>query len=181
MRNLFDLIRSYPDQINALVAICALFVSFLSIVLTLFTLRLQRIHNFKSLTPIADILTADYENLLQLTIRNTGVGPLIVERFTVTGGEQEEDNVLCLMPELPPGLHWSDFSQNIEGRCVPSTQDLILLQLSGDPTDMSFAEFRESVRRELGKLTATLHYKDIYDRRMPAKQKKLNWFARLKY
>jgi hypothetical protein len=180
MNDLVDLIKSHPDQINALAAICALLVSFLSIVLTVFTVRLQRIHNFKSLTPIADILTADYEDNLQVTIRNTGVGPLIVEQFTVTGGDEEQDNVVCLMPQLPQGIYWNTFSPNIEGRCVPPTQDLIIIRLSGEATDPSFAQFRDRVRLELSKLTVTLRYRDIYDRRMPVKQKRLDWFARLK-
>ncbi|MDQ3803166.1 MAG: hypothetical protein M3416_04855 [Acidobacteriota bacterium] len=178
MDELINLIKSHPDQINALAAVCALFVSLLSIILTLRTLRLQRIHNFKSLTPIANILTADYENELRVTIRNTGVGPLIVERFTASDGVQEKDNIVCLMPPLPEGIYWATFSPNIEGRCIPPTQDLVIIKLSGDPGDGTFASFRDEVRLALSKLTVTLEYQDIYDRRMPPKHTDLKWFAR---
>src|SRR5215210_5687660 len=106
MDKLIELIGTHPDQINAFAAVCALFVSLLSIILTLRALRLQRIHNFKSLTPIASILAADYENELEVTIRNTGVGPLIVKRLQVHGGEEEKDNVHCLMPRPPKGMYW---------------------------------------------------------------------------
>jgi hypothetical protein len=153
-------------------------VSFLSVWLTFKTLRLQREHNFKSLTPIGSILTADYENELAVTIRNTGVGPLIVEHLTVSGGEQEVDNLLALMPPLPRGTYWTTFSPNIEGRCVPPDQDLTLLKLNGDPGNKAFAQFRDQVRLALSQLTVTLGYKDIYDRSLPPKSKQLEWFAR---
>ena len=180
MNELIDLIKNYPDQIYALAAVCALLVSFLSIIFTLRALRLQRIHNYKSLTPIANILTADYENELAVTIRNTGVGPLLVERFTVSDGEQKEDNVVCLMPQLPEGIYWTTFSPNIEGRCIPPNQDLVIIKLNGNSSDKAFASFRDEVRLALSRLTVTLEYQDIYDRRMPPKQRKLDWFAREK-
>jgi len=69
MVRLIDLIKNYPAQINAFSAVCALFVSALSIFFTIRTLRLQRIHNFKSLTPIANVLANDYENQLEVRIR----------------------------------------------------------------------------------------------------------------
>jgi hypothetical protein len=48
----------------------------------------------------------------------------------------------------------------------------------GDPDDYEFAAFRDDVRRALSKLTVSLVYEDIYDRKMPIKQRDLKWFAR---
>jgi hypothetical protein len=58
METLLEIVKSNPDQINAMVAACALFVSLLFIVLTFIALILQRRHNFKSLTPIGVSLLA---------------------------------------------------------------------------------------------------------------------------
>ena len=178
MGRLIDLIKNYPAQINAFSAVCALFVSGLSIFFTIRTLRLQRIHNFKSLTPIANVLANDYENQLEVRIRNTGIGPLILKRFTASDGKQEKADIISWMPALPNGISWSDFSSYIEGHCIPPNQDVVMIQLSGDPEDMHFASFRDEVRRVLSVLTVTVEYNDIYDRRMPTEQRSLMWFAR---
>jgi hypothetical protein len=178
MDKLVNLIKSYPDQINALAAVCALFVSFLSILLTFLALRLQRRHNFKSLTPIASILIGDYEQEILVKLRNTGVGPLIVERFTTSDGNKEEDDIISWMPALPEGIYWASFTENIDGWCIAPNKEAVIIKLSGNPSDRRFALFRNEVRRALSKLTVTVKYKDIYDRRMPIKQRDLKWFAR---
>ena len=178
MNRLIDLIRNHPDQINALAALCALFVSFLSIVLTVLTLRLQRIHNFKSLTPIASIIIGDYEDKLEVAVRNDGVGPLVVERLVVSDGNQGKGDLISWMPQTPDGIYWSTFTAHNEGRCISPNNNLVLIELEGDPTDHEFASFRDTVRHTLSGLTVTVEYKDIYDRRMPPNQRPLKWFAR---
>lgn len=178
MDKLVDLIKNHPDQINALAAVCALFVSFLSILLTIRTLRLQRIHNFKSLTPIASILIGDYENELTVKVKNAGIGPLIIERFTASDGEEQKDDVISWMPPTPAGIYWTTFTTNQEGRCISPNHETVVLQLNGDPSDESFRLFRNEVRHALSRLTVAIEYKDIYDRRMPIKQRDLKWFAR---
>jgi hypothetical protein len=175
---LVKLVKEHPDQINAFVAICALLVSFLSILLTFIALWLQRRHNFKSVAPIASILVGDFENKLQVTLKNTGIGPLVIEKFRVSGPMGEMDDIISWMPESSTGIHWGTFTANIDGRSVSPNESVIILQLAGDPDDEEFAAFRDDVRRALSKLTATLEYKDIYDRNMLIKQRDLKWFAR---
>src|SRR6266403_1785851 len=97
MGPIIDLIRNHPDQVNALAAVSALFVSFLSIVFTVWALALQRRHNFKSLTPIASICYWDFENLLLIKLKNSGVGPLIIERVTVSRREEQKSNIIDWM------------------------------------------------------------------------------------
>ena len=175
---LVKLVKEHPDQINALAAICALVVSFLSILLTFIALWLQRQHNFKSVTPIASILVGDFENKLQVTVKNTGIGPLIIEKFRVSGEDGQRDDVISLMPASPTGIHWAAFTANIDGRSVPPNESMIILQLVGDASDEDFAAFRDDVRRALSKLAVSLEYRDIYNRKMPIKQRDLKWFAR---
>jgi hypothetical protein len=175
---LVKLVKEYPNQINAITAVCALLVSFLSILLTFLALWLQRRHNFKSVTPIASILMGDFEDTLQVTLRNTGIGPLIIERFRVLGETGETSDIISWMPESPTRIDWATFTANIDGRSVPPNESVIVLQLVGDPNNKGFAPFRDQVRHALSKLTVSLTYKDIYERRMPTKQRDLEWFAR---
>ena|ERR1044071_7325444 len=178
MDEFIDLIKNHPEQANAFIAVCALVVSFLSILLTFYTAWLQRRHNFKSLTPIATIPVGDYEDNLEVRLRNAGVGPLIVEQFVASDGNQQENNIIFWMPELPEGIYWSTFTSEIVDLCIPPNQDAILIQLIGDSADKQFALFRDTVRRALSRLTVTVEYKDIYGRSMPTKQRDLKWFAR---
>jgi len=175
---LVDLVKNYPDQINTLAAVCALIVSLLSIILTFLALALQRRHNFKSLTPIASIPIGDYENELTVKIRNTGVGPLIVEQFIAFDESQEKDDIISWMPETPEGINWTTFYDDLDGLCIAPNQDAVIIKLSGDPSDKRFVSFRNEVRRALSRLTVKVKYKDIYDRQMPIKQRELKWFAR---
>jgi hypothetical protein len=169
MDKLFQLIKDYPSQINALAAVSALFVSFLAILLTFLALLLQRRHNFKSLTPFASILIGDYENKLEVKVRNTGVGPLVVERFIVSDENQEKDDIVSWMPALPEGIHWTTFTENIDGWCIAPNKEAIIIEINGNPTDGGFALFRSEVRRALSRLTVAVKYKDIYDRKRGGK------------
>jgi len=178
MNYFINLIKDYPSQITALTAMSALLVSLLSIFLTFLTLWFQRRHNFKSLTPVASILIGDYENKLEVKIRNSGVGPLIVEQFIAFDGNQERDDIISWMPSPPEGIHWVTFTENVDGWCIAPNKEVVVIRIIGNPADEKFVLFRTDVRRALSNLTVALKYRDIYDRKMPTKQRDLNWFAR---
>ncbi len=178
MDPLLEVIKNHPEQVNAFVALCALVISFVSILLTLATLRIQRIHNFKSVTPIADFPIGDYENQLTVKLKNSGVGPLIVEQFIASAGKEQKDDIISWMPNPPAGIYWDTFYQNFDGATVTPNESLSILSLTGDQSDVKFANFRDQVRRALGKLEVQVVYKDIYGHRMPKKARDLKWFAR---
>jgi len=173
MDRLTELVQSHPDQIVAITALCALFLSFLSIFLTWRTLVMQREHNFRSLTPILNIVTGNYEDLIEVKLRNTGVGPLIVKSFAASAGGEHKNNVIFWMPALPPGIWWSTFIEEIEGRCIPPNQDMVILQLKVNLNDPAHIKFRDNVRQVLKPLGITVEYNDIYDRRMPIARREL--------
>src|SRR5260370_13582819 len=118
MNALIQLLRQNPGQVSAIVGMVALCVSFLSIVLTVVSLYLSRQHNYKSLTPIASIPFSDYEDKLAVKIKNTGVGPLIIETFRATNGNRTEDDLISFIPELPRGMSWDTFFDYLDGACI---------------------------------------------------------------
>jgi hypothetical protein len=178
MNALIQLLRQNPDQVSAIVGVLALCVSFLSILLTVVSLYLSRRHNYKSLTPIASIPFSDYEDKLAVKIKNAGVGPLIIETFRATKGNRTEDDLISFMPELPRGVTWDTFFDDLDGACIRPGEQLAVLQLNGDSEDRGFAEARDACRRVLSQSTVVLTYKDIYGRRMPTVTKNLRWFGR---
>ncbi len=178
MESILRLVRDYPDQVNATVAVLALLVSALSIMLTVASLYLQRKHNYRSLTPIASIPIADYENKLGVRLKNSGVGPLIIDKFRVTDGRRTGGDLISFMPGLPSGVMWDTFHAHLDGLCIPPGESLIVLQLIGDPDDQRFAQARDSCRKALRVLEVSVSYKDIYARQMPVKMRDLSWFGR---
>ena len=175
-----EFVKNNPDQVNAFVALCALGISLLSIVLTIVSLRIQQIHNYKSLTPIASLPIGDYENLIEVKLRNTGVGPLIVEKFVVSKDNNDKNNIIDWMPEMPDDLDWETFYSDLTGLCVSPNEAAVIIRLSGDKNNKRFAHFRDQVRKALAPLKVQVLYKDIYDRKMPAKARDLQWFGRHK-
>lgn len=175
MGKLLELIRDHPQQVSALVAMCAVLLSFLSIILTVTALWLQRRHYFKSLTPIAYINARDYEDFLEVSVRNDGIGPLLVEEFVASCEGEEKGNIIEWMPK---GIIWSGFTKFIAGRCVPAGQSLILVRLDGDPREVAFQIKRDHVRRKLNQLEVVIKYRDIYGRKMADAERRLDWFGR---
>ena len=178
MQTFIEFIKRNPNVVSAVAALCGIFVSLLAIVLTVITLLLQRRHNFKSVTPIASVSVADYENRLTVKLRNTGIGPLIVTRARVSDGSKEKDDIISWMPRLPEGIVWSTFYERLDGSALRVGGEAILIELSGEPTDQNFARFRDQVRKALSRLTVNVEYMDIYDRAMPLKSRSLAWYGR---
>ncbi len=178
MESILESLKVYKDELSGITALLALLISFLSIIFTVISLYFQRRHNFKSLTPILNISISDYENRIGVTLKNTGVGPLIIESFTATNGEISQNNIISLMPSLQQNIFWTTFYDNFVGVCIPHNQSITVIQLDGDSNNSDYAQFRNEVRKYLSKLSITIKYKDIYDRSMPIKEKKLEWFGR---
>jgi hypothetical protein len=178
MTALINMLRENPATVSAAVASLALLVSFLSIVLTAVTLYFQRRHNYKSVTPIASFPIGDYEDRITVRLKNTGIGPMVVETFRASDGRDERRDLISWMPDLPQGIDWDTFYGEADGACVPVGSDLVLLQLIGDPNDRRFSTARDNCRRALAKLTLSIVYKDIYQRRMPQAGRSLSWFGR---
>lgn len=170
--------KANPNQASAFAAVSALFVSLVSILLAFASLWMQRRHNYKSLTPIASLPVGDYENLIEVKLRNTGVGPLIVKKFTARKGTQSKDNLISWMPETPEGIYWDTFYNDLAGLCVPPNETAIIIKLNGTLEDKTFVSFRDKVRNELSKISIEVEYRDIYKRNMPSKSRDLTWFGR---
>ena len=163
-----------------LIATIAVFISFMSIVIGGLSLKIQRTHNRKTVKPIGNIILSDYENLLAVNIKNTGVGPLIIKSLKVYNDSGESKiNIIDWMPEHPDNLPWTSFFANATDFVLPPGQSLNIIELKTN-TDISntFAEFRDQVRKALCGLTIELTYKDIYDKQMPTNQRDLEWFGR---
>jgi len=177
MEDILKIIEQNPNVASTFTAFIAVIISFISILLAIISLWIQRRHNFKSVTPIANIDLSDYENLIEVRIMNSGTGPLIISQVTAetTTGQRAQD-LISLMPCI--AQYWDTYYQRLENVSIVPSKYITILKLCGDDNDPEFCKTRENIRRHLSKITVTLKYKDIYGRKMPEYHRVLDWFGR---
>ncbi|HKC64289.1 MAG TPA: hypothetical protein VKB86_11655 [Pyrinomonadaceae bacterium] len=178
IENFFDFILVTPEVANAIAAFAAVFISFLSVILALWALAVQRRHNRLSVRPLAFISRADYEGRLSVKIHNNGVGPLIITSLQVSDGKTIQESVIDCMTSLPKNIMWDDFTKDLKSRSLAPGGEIVLLQLSGDKSDPHFREVRDRCREVLRHLTNKLEYQDIYEQPMKPAERELSWFGR---
>ena len=183
MDQLFQALQNNSENIIALTALCAVFISFISISLTAITIWLQRRHNFKSVMPIADIHLPDYENRISVEVENTGIGPLIINEVIVFNKDngEKKNSVIEWLPDLPLDYSWDTFTLYFQGRVISPNQKIVFVKLSGDLEDHTFIYSRNLVRSALSKLILIIKYSDIYGRKMKPSIRPLDWFGRPLY
>lgn len=170
---------SDPQNLNNLITGVAVVVSFLSTLLALWAVFLQREHNRISVKPLPDIVFGDYENEIKVGIHNHGLGPMILVNVEILKNQAViADNVIDLMPDQPNGISWEDFVQLLKDRVLAPGEEKMLVKLSGNSKNKTFVNFRNKVREELAPLTVKIYYKGIYDKNVLIFEKSLDWFER---
>lgn len=170
---------SDPENLNNIIASIAVGVSFLSTLLALWAVYLQREHNRVSVKPLPDLIFGDYENEIVVEIHNNGLGPMILVRVEILNNNTVlADNLIDLMPDLPKGMDWDDFVKNLKDRVLAPGEEKTLVELSGSEKNKTFVNFRDKVRKALAPLTVKVYYKGIYDKNVLTFEKSLDWFGR---
>jgi hypothetical protein len=166
------------DDLDLIIKILSLVLSLTAIIFTAVSIFLQKRHNRNAVKPIANIAISDYEDKISVSIQNNGTGPLIVKSFRAFTEQENKNNLIDLMPDLPPGLDWTTFFSNLNGFAITPSKKLNLLELRVDPTTINEADARDVIRRKLALVSVELIYEDIYGKEMPVKTKSLDWFGR---
>jgi hypothetical protein len=162
-----------------IIAGSALVVSVLSLGFTVWAQGAQRKHMRLLVRPVAAIPVADFENRVAVWLANKGLGPMRITALTVKDARGEvHSEILSHMPELPPGVYWTNFHGNVDGALLEAGKSLDLLILEGDAQSASFRTARDAVRRRLSELTVRVEYQDLYERKMLPEEKALSWFGR---
>jgi hypothetical protein len=181
MKDIISYLGTNHDIVSAVTAVAALVVSTISIILAICNMAVQRTHNRKSVLPIAHVGVGDYEERIFVSLRNNGVGPMLVDEVVVTrcgANNDVKSSVIDFMPDLPGEMCWKNFVANLSGSALPADKELELLVLEGDPIDPEFIEAKEQVRIALSQLRIEVKYRNVYGERMPPTVRNLEWFAR---
>ncbi len=158
------------DTLSAVASICAVLVSVVSIIFTVYYSQKQNEHNRNSVRPISAIKVKDYENLISVSVDNVGAGPLLITNLRVQKAQLTEKDLISLMPNIDQ--NWSTFSSAIDGWTIPAGGKVTLLELQ--PKNDSV---KAQIRKELSNCTVYLDYTDIYSTKFHDKRA-LDFFGR---
>jgi len=170
---------SDPENLNNIIAGVAVGISFISTLLALWSVYLQRKHNQISIKPLPDIIFGDYTNEIKVALHNHGLGPMVLTKVEILkDGVVLDDNLISLMPEQPKGIDWDDFVELLKDRILAPGEEKMLVKLTGNPKNKTYGKFRDKVREELAPLSVKIYYKGIYDKEETIFEKELDWFRR---
>jgi hypothetical protein len=148
-------------------------ISLLALLATFYQLHLQRVHNEKSLKPLAQIDLVDRDKL-SVHIQNNGVGPMIVETIFYLKDGKNYSNIrdcLSLSPRSYQHLTLSLQEQKII--LAGSYLEVFSKRIKDNDTK----EQMNDIRKQLATITVRVEGKDIYNNKVTA-ERGLEWFIR---
>ena len=154
--------------------IAPLIVSILALVLTFYQLRLQRIHNEKSLKPLPQIDLLDKDGLLYVRVQNNGVGPMIITALKFIKDQQQYSRIQECISFDPKWYDHIDVDANNQKVVFPGAYlEIFAKQFNAIKPEPE----SELLRQQLSAITVVAEGRDIYDNKVSV-EKSLRWFGR---
>jgi len=160
---------------SVIVAICAAMISLISLGVAVKALKMQRVHNYLSVRPIAHFSRGDYEDCVFVKLKNYGAGPLLIDSFIVQSAQSTYMRMIDAFASLAEEITWDTFTDTIDGRALAPNKEFVLIKATFDPSQ---DDVKAKIRSALAKMTLQLSYKDIYGRSQPKITEPLSWFSR---
>lgn len=139
-------------------SICAIIISFISLLMSIIFSTIQIIHNKKSVKPISNIVCRNYEDEIAIRIENVGIGPLIVKKLIVKSKDKVATDVISLMPNI--GQNYVTYIKGLNGNAIGVGETKILIQVNP-----KWPIVAKTVREALKDMVITLEYQDIYGKK----------------
>ena len=151
----------------------SIIISVLALLATLYQLRLQRVHNEKSVKPLIQIDLPDRKNLIGVHVRDNGLGPLIIDRLMfMQEGNSFSSIADCL--DLNPRSYMHVSVTDTIKRVVPPDSHLAIFEKNLE--NHTEAEITH-IRRLLTPITLIVEGRDVYDNKIKLKRD-FQWFSR---
>jgi hypothetical protein len=156
------------------------------VVLTYITISINRIEDRRNrwtlqelARPRGQIVCGDYENLIEVKLKNCGLGPLIIKNIIIRKTDGSTSNSLIHeMPKLLGGLRWTDFVLDAVDYAIPKDSEINLIKIQHDPNDYNFTIYKHQIRTVLKEIIIEVVYTDMYDRPMTNAVRNLSFFGR---
>lgn len=156
------------------------------VVLTYITISINRIEDQRNqwtlqelARPVGQIICGDYEDLIEVKLKNCGLGPLLIRNIIIKKTDGSISNSLIdEMPEILGGLSWADFVIDAINYAIPKDSEINLIKIKHDPNDYNFKIYKTSIRKILKEITIEVEYTDMYNRPMANAIRNLSFFGR---
>lgn len=170
----------FADHWEAIVSVSALVVASLSSFVSFLTFKQQRTHDMKSVVPIIQVGQWDYENMIQVDMRNSGLGPALIKNIAVVdnSGECRASLFAWLPKNLPSEMNYAEYWTAYQNFVVQPSQIIYLIKIPVDTELPRQVDERERLRAILRQLTVRIEYEDLYHNRISPKVMQLYHFAR---
>lgn len=133
----------------------------------------------RTVRPVGRIVLGNYEDLIEVKIRNNGLGPMIITSIRALKNGESKNTLIDWMPDLPADdISWTDYVGDISGFSLSPNQELNLIKFEVNEEFWEETQFRNKLREELSTMQINILYKDIYNKDMPELKRKLDWFER---
>jgi hypothetical protein len=162
-----------------IMASLSVILALIGVILALIGLWIQRKHNKLSVKPIAELIFNDYKGLLEVGIRNKGVGPLMCDEIITENDKGEIKAHLAdfLDHQISPTEYFTIYTQLKDFVIAPGE----LLMIFSYKHDLEYHNtILNQIRQKLSKLSISVNYSNIYNDKMPLYKKSLSWFDRSK-
>ena len=176
-----ELLLKILNDPNATIALCAVIISFISLLLSIITVGFSRRNNRLGVRPLAYIYPPDFEDRIAVILQNKGTGPLITKEIKFTSEDGiSKSNLIDLLPNLEKGYFWAHYSKASKVVLRPS-EEKVIIDFKGDHMDTGFIRQRDEIRKALSIIEIEIKYTSIFNEMRPFKLKyKLTWFGREK-
>lgn len=157
-----------------IIAFLALVISFISIILTVQTIRLQKIHNKLSVRPIPEIKLSKFGGI-KIKLKNVGLGPLICKELIT----RNQDGIVKdhIKDFIPPELLLNGklYTNRWNFTLLPS-ESVTLIFIERENDNPRQIEALKLAMKALSELTIELKYESMYEELQPLYRKNLVWF-----
>ncbi len=157
-------------------AFSAVFISLVSLMVAVLTLRAQKKHNKLSVKPVAHISKGDYEDKIFVRLKNYGNGPMFIDSFIVQNERGEFKKLIESFGDVATEIMWDTFSDTLDGRVLAPDKEFTLIECSFD--DEATDDVKAEIRSYLASTTLVLDYKCTYGVKQAKLLEKLDWFSR---
>ena len=160
-----------------IVAFIAIIISFISVILTWWTILNQRKHNRLSVKPIPEIILSKIDGVF-ITLMNKGIGPLsCIELITKDESGIIKNHLYDFLPEGLSNNNASLFTDRWEFTIMPN-ESITLFSIILDDNNETHQKDKEAISETFSKLAIEIKYTSIYNETFPIYKKSLIWFKR---
>jgi len=144
-----------------------LIVAIMAILLSVWSMIVQRNHNRKTYKPIPVLIKYNYNNRVRILLWNKGNGPLFITEVQARG----KKSLIDMMPAETRKYTYVEYIDSLPGRVISPGENLNLLEFmireddDGKPIE-GYADALKQIKRSLDGVIVYLDYTNIYQDKM---------------